>query len=201
MSQQIDLYREDLDVRREWPAHWRLLALFAVSLLLGALLWSEEFMATRGLEAQLSTAEAENRQARERLEELQALHDTPEVARAEATAERAERRRDRLVEAESLLQTRLDRAHESAPASPLTTLARAATRPQSSGIWIRRLHLDGDTGDLTIEGRALQAEALPAYLDLLDEQGLGARRGAPEIELHGGEDSLGFVYRLPGGSR
>ncbi|WP_018869151.1 hypothetical protein [Thioalkalivibrio sp. ALgr3] len=193
MHQSLDLYREELDLRREWPPRWRLLLLFAVSLLLGLFLWTVEYRAAQERADALAAAQAEQQAAEERLMELRGLRDTPEVRSAQAAAERAELRREQLAEAEALLQARLDQARASAPAEPLTGLARAATRPEATNIWIERMHIDGDTGELAIEGRALRADDLPPYLEVLGET--GAHEGEPEFELHGGEDTLRFVFR------
>lgn len=201
MEQNINLYREELDVRREWPAHWRLGGLLILSTLAGLFLWTVEYHAAEQRSDHLTEVLEARQQAEDQLESLRALRDAPEVREAREDAEDIELRRDRLAEAEAQLETRLQQAEASAPGVPMTALARAAAGSQPPGIRIVGLRIDGETGDLTIEGHTLDTDDLPDYLEALVAEEPGRRDRSTELELSAGERGLQFVYRLLGDAR
>lgn len=192
--QEIDLYRAELDLRRELPIYGRVLLVLALSFFLGATLWLVNRVDVQQRAGELAETRVTHAEMEARVDELQALRDTPESARAEEQARRAEQRRDRLAEAEHLLQSRIRSGREHPPADPLEILARTR-HPE---VWITGVALDTDSGTLTINGRTWSADALPAYLAALESLGLSGLGGSPELEARAdpGNGPLDFTYRL-----
>ncbi|MGM0553501.1 MAG: hypothetical protein ACQETK_06865 [Pseudomonadota bacterium] len=192
--QEIDLYRADLDLRRELPLYGRVLLILALSVALGASLWLVNYFEVQRLTGELAEARALHTQTETRVAELQALWDSPEIAQAEAQARLAEQRRARLAEAAELLQSRIRSGSEHPPADPLEILARSH-HPE---VWITGVALEAERGTLMIHGRTQSADALPDYLATLESHGLSSLGGHPELEARADPENgvLDFTYRL-----
>ena len=61
---------------------------------------------------------------------------------------------------------------------------RALARQASTGVWLTGLTIQGSSGDLTLQGRALQADLVPQYIGRLKTEPLMQGRSFSGLEIH-----------------
>lgn len=192
MAQRIDLYRPELDLRRELPVWGRVVLAIAVSLLAGLALWMAASHERTQLQQTLAAAESEHARAAAQLEQLHAMWEAPEVERLERRVEQAESRAATLEAARELLDTRLSHAREFSLTEPLTALARS----RHEAVWITAVRLDGRERALELSGRALTPDTLPDYIATLQQDGFTLARTAPELQARAENGHIVFQYRF-----
>ncbi|WP_018938957.1 MULTISPECIES: hypothetical protein [unclassified Thioalkalivibrio] len=192
MAQQINLYRAELDIRREVPIWGRLALAIGASILAGMLLWLGAHQQRLALQDTLSNAETQQARTEAQLGQLQALWEGPEVKQAEARVQQAEARAEALAAAGELLESRLNNARSVSMADPLLVLART----RHAGVWITAVRLDGRLPALELTGKALSPDALPPYFESLQQHGFGLDSQSPELEAQADNGQIEFRYRF-----
>ncbi len=77
--------------------------------------------------------------------------------------------------------------------APLQALARTT----AEGVWLTAITIDNDSGSLTLEGRALAAERVPAFIAGLGRDELLARTPFAALELKAVQGALAESNALP----
>lgn len=192
MAQHIDLYRPELDIRREVPIWGRLALAVGASFLAGFAFWLAAAHDREQSRQALTAAETQHSRTASQLQQLQGLWDAPEVARAERRVEQAEARAATLEAARELLDTRLSRARQVSMTEPLLALART----HHESVWITAMRVDGRTPVLELTGRSLTPDALPNYIGSLQRDGFGMAGEAPALEAQTDNGHIVFQYRF-----
>lgn len=192
MSQRINLYRADLDIRRELPIWGRLAVAIMLSIVVGMAFWGAAQQELAQTEREMRTAKQQHDRTAQQLAELEALWNAPEVEQAKAAAERAEARAEALGHARQLLDSRIQAARGASLAEPLAILARAP----HPGVWVTAVHVDGRAPALLLSGKAHSPDALPPYLEELTRRDFGLARLLPELEANSENGHIAFQYRF-----
>jgi len=170
VSQQINLYqpifRKEKIIFSAQTILWLSLGLIAL-LMLWSLLVSQRIS---GMEDELARQQEAEQRALQRMTELQASlpPNEPDPALT-ARVEQLDQRRTALRESLAALQRRM-------PAAEIDLRARLdeLSSHVPNGMWLSRLHLGEQGGTLLLEGAALEAGLVPAFLNSLAQ--------APELD-------------------
>lgn len=197
MSQQINLF--DPRFRPQKPHFsartmaWAVLAVGALAILIGEVYAFQN----RRLEAALAETEKQAAQFRERAAAL--ARDIGGPGRGGALA-------DELARVEQQLQIRrqlLESLHGGAggAAEGFSPYLAALARQSVEGVWLTGIDIAGSTGELSLKGRVLEGELVPAYIQRLHREPLFKGRAVQDLQLAAKNDGarrhVEFSLKLP----
>lgn len=166
ISQQVNLYTDDLRPRREKLQAGAALAMLALALFVIAVAAGVTRYQGSQLEAETVALQQQNEQLRGSVEqltnEMEARQPDPEVeADLERVTATLARRQQLLDRVENLIATETTGFSES-----LSALARQVP----DGLWLTNIRLDARHGDVGLAGRAQSARLVPVYLEQLGDE-------------------------------
>ncbi len=173
MAQHIDLYATLRPIRRS--LFTRAGSILVIALAAGAVVLLDRLEAQRAVslraELQRTTAEAE------RLQRLLEQVPSPSAGAAERLA-----REDSEV---ALLEAVAARLASGGPGhgGGFSATLRALGRTTIDGVWLTAIRLEPASGTMTLEGRALDASGVPAYIERLRRDPLLAGKALTSLDL------------------
>ncbi len=190
MEQRVNLYRPELDIRREIPIWARLVGTVGAAILAGTVLWWPEWITAQRLHQEVARQQETVSTLTASLAELTAAHRDPELERLEQAIAAMEQDREVLGEAAEALETVRGGLQGASFAAILEFLAKQRV-PE---VWVQRLTLrDGNV--LFIEGHALTPGDVATYVDLLETYA-GAAATVRDLLIRGEQEDRTVAFSL-----
>jgi len=197
MSQQINLFNPVFRVQKKHFSAAAMLQVLGVMLAALLLLFAFAARQNAGLERLLANSERESSQMRTQLVELGKQFSD------QGTSKQLEQDIAKVQEELRARTELLGEMHTSVGGnvqgfSPyLAALARQTTQ----GVWLTGLEISGQSTDLVIRGRALNAELVPVYVQALSRDPLFAGRSLSSLQVTAREEQtrrfLEFTLNIP----
>ena len=194
MQQQINFYQAEFRSKTDIFGTATLLAVCGVSLLAMALAYGFAMYQFNSIERELKTVNAQEQAAIVRLENFQPASDT--VSGDKSWSERLEDAKRSLRDQQLVLGMVRDSAWGDTLGFSryLTSLARQHT----DGLWLSYIRLSALGDNTQLEGQALRAELVPAYLQSLAEEEPFATQRFNQFQIDRPEEQDGGGKQAPG---
>lgn len=194
--QYVNLYQEALHERTLWLSAQRMLAIFIIALAIATLLAFWQHYRLSNLSRIHSETAAQVAQQQQAIDTLQA-----QITREPDP--RLQREVNRMQSELQHLQALQNVAFEPFEQIPLAQFLRGVARQRPEGLWLTQIYISESGRDVILEGRALDAELLPAFITALGlEQvffGMAFREVRLTDDTRKRDASPGITFRLMAG--